>query len=88
MVAPEEGLYKQKRGASFKTRRQRGADHQEEEDGRLQAEVDPLADVASMRTVELVGGVGMEEGEDGEEEKIEEKEGDRDGAPVTADLGV
>ena len=62
MVAPKEGLYNQKRGASVDVEPRCGPDDEEEKDGRLQTEVDPLADVAPMGAVELIGGVGMEQG--------------------------
>lgn len=58
---------------------QSGNDGKEEEDRRLLAEVDPFADAAAVRAVELVCGVDMEQGEDREEKEIEEKEGDPNG---------
>ena len=82
MIPPEEGSYEQKRGASVDFKKQNGDKDKDEESGRLLAEVNPFADAASMRAVQLVCGIGMEQGEDREEEKIEEKQRDPEGAPT------
>ncbi|MBI1840385.1 MAG: hypothetical protein HYR88_05975 [Verrucomicrobia bacterium] len=80
-IAPEEGFYQQKRRASVDVEKQRGKHNEKKEERGLQAEVDPLADAAAVRTVELIGGVCMKQGEDGEEKEIEKEQRDADGPP-------
>lgn len=88
MIAPKEGLYKQKRWASVNVKKQNRSNNKEEKYGRLLTQVDPLAYVTSMRIVQFICGIGMEQGEDREQKEIEEKKRDPNGAPAEPDFMI
>ncbi|HLF86230.1 MAG TPA: hypothetical protein VI584_04040, partial [Nitrospiria bacterium] len=88
MIAPKEGLYNQKREASVNVKKQNGSNNKEEKYGRLLTQVDPLAYVTSIRIVQFICEVGMEQGENRKQKEIDEKKRDPNGAPTESGFTI